>query len=211
MYIHARRVAWFADVCYQRITTDLSWSHGRGPFNSARISRTVSRKVWFSTLSTEVCRREINKCRARSKSGERSIQRVFAKSSSRFSSSRNWRYSDRCAFFARLSPDHEEHRTIGIRSTGRTRSVGGLRSSGARPMDTGLNWELVRACYRPAGAGTRDLLEFVWRALHRGERRPVEDLHPREKWKPVSARQSGTCFWTSAGTINFGLLRWATR
>lgn len=63
-------------VRYQRVTTDLSWSHGRGPFNSARISRTVSRKVWFSTLSTEVCRHGINKCRARSKSGERSSQRV---------------------------------------------------------------------------------------------------------------------------------------
>jgi len=30
------------------LATALSWSHGRGPFNSTRTRRTVSRKVWFS-------------------------------------------------------------------------------------------------------------------------------------------------------------------
>jgi len=52
------------------LATALSWSHGRGPFNSTRTRRTVSRKVWFSMPWTEVCRRGINKCRVRSTSGK---------------------------------------------------------------------------------------------------------------------------------------------
>lgn len=72
--------------CLRRhcIATGLSWSHGRGPFNSACISRTVSCKVWFSPLSAEVCHRGINKCRrARSTYAKRSSERVAVASCSR--------------------------------------------------------------------------------------------------------------------------------
>ncbi|EFN82629.1 hypothetical protein EAI_16570 [Harpegnathos saltator] len=43
----------------QRIATGLSWSHGRGPFNSACISPTVSCKVWFSPLSAEITKKTV--------------------------------------------------------------------------------------------------------------------------------------------------------
>lgn len=108
----------------------VSWPRA---FQLGRISRTVSRKVWFSTLSMEVCRREINKCRAKSTSGERSSQRVASLRPD--PPRRAVKNSDRCAFFgAYLSIAKNTGRSA--RSEGRVRgSVKGLGSSGTRSMD----------------------------------------------------------------------------